>query len=311
MKKWNAAILLIVTGMILTLTACGSADETAVEGEEEYQIYYLNKAETRVSGESFYTDEEDVESLIDLLLEQLARTPEDAELRATLLPPLEYRSYFLIDGRLNLDFGIGYKEQIPTTEVLVRAAIVRTLCQIEAVEYVSFTINDDALLNQSGSPVGVMSADLFVENDGSEINAYETAQLTLYFADVDGQSLKRVTREEIYNSNISMEKLVVDKIITGPTDEEEDAYPSVDMGTKVLSVTVRDGICYVNLDTTFLTQVDNVTADVTIYSLVNSLTELNNVNKVQISIDGQTNVIYKESIPLENPLERNYELVKE
>ncbi|MBO6015924.1 MAG: GerMN domain-containing protein [Lachnospiraceae bacterium] len=311
MKRRNRCrILLLAVAIASCLAGCGKSN-----GEEEsgnaYQIYYLNKAETKIVAEDFRTEETDTEKLISLLLGQLAKTPHDAELRTTMPDSIEYNGYVLSDGQLSMDFGRGYSRQTPTVEVLTRAAIVRTLCQIKEVGYVSFTVGRHALLNQSGSPVGVMSEDMFVENAGNEINTYETAQLTLYYADEDGQRLIKVTREEVYNSNISLERLVVDKIIAGPNDQEQDAFAAVNPETKVLSVTAKDGICYVNLDSTFLTQVDTVMPDVTIYALVNSLIELSNINKVQISIDGQTNVFYKESISLENPLERNFELVKE
>ncbi|MBR1693232.1 MAG: GerMN domain-containing protein [Lachnospiraceae bacterium] len=310
MRRWNKAVLLLLAGLFLTLAACG-VQETYVEGEREYRIYYLNKAETKISDVSFYTNEKDTEKLLDLLMGQLQQTPEDTELRATIPESMELKEYFLSEGLLTVNFGDGYRQQTPTTEVLARAAVVRTLCQLEDVSYVTYTIDREALMNRSGSPVGVMNADLFVENTGSEINAYEKAFLTLYFADNEGTGLKKVTREEVYSSNISMEKLVVDKVITGPAEDEADVYPTINPNTKVLSVTVKDGICYVNLDGAFQTQVDGVAADVTVYSLVNSLVELNNINKVQISIEGETKIVYKEQISLENPLERNFEIVKE
>ena len=59
-----------------------------------------------------------------------------------------------------------------------------------------------------------------------------------------------------------------------------------------------------------MTQIYNVTSDVAIYSLTNSLVELANVNKVQISIGGSTNVNYKENVSLSTVFERNLELVE-
>ena len=53
------------------------------------------------------------------------------------------------------------------------------------------------------------------------------------------------------------------------------------------------------------------TAEVVIYSIVNSLAELSDVNKVQISVDGKTNLAYKEVMPLSQIYERNLELVAE
>ena len=54
----------------------------------------------------------------------------------------------------------------------------------------------------------------------------------------------------------------------------------------------------------------NVTSDVTIYSITNSLVELSNVNKVQISINGNINVTYRENTSLSTVFERNLELVE-
>ena len=88
------------------------------------------------------------------------------------------------------------------------------------------------------------------------------------------------------------------------------AYPVANPDTKVLSVAVRDGICYVNLDSSFVNQIYNVTPEVTIYAITNSLVELSNVNKVQISINGETNINYRENISLSATFERNLDLVE-
>ena len=57
-------------------------------------------------------------------------------------------------------------------------------------------------------------------------------------------------------------------------------------------------------------QLYNVTADVVIYSIANSLVELPNVNKVQIAVNGKTDIVYRETFNLSNLYERNLDLVK-
>ena len=116
------------------------------------------------------------------------------------------------------------------------------------------------------------------------------------------------SRTVVYNSNISMERLVVENLVKGP--ESEEVFPVINSATKVQGVTVKDGICYVNLDDAFLTQVYNVTADVVIYSLVNSLVELSNVNKVQIAVNGRSDLVFRESYNLANIYERNLEITR-
>ncbi|MDE7260356.1 MAG: GerMN domain-containing protein, partial [Lachnospiraceae bacterium] len=166
----------------------------------------------------------------------------------------------------------------------------------------------EPLTDSSGNAIGTMSADLFIDNAGNEINAYEKVNLHLYFANEDGSGLVEENRRNVvYSSNISLEKLVVEKLIEGPM--AEGAYPTINPETKVISVTIKDGICYVNLNEAFLNQPYNVSADVTIYSLTNSLVELSNVNKVQISINGETNVSYRENVALSSVFERNLDLL--
>ena len=101
------------------------------------------------------------------------------------------------------------------------------------------------------------------------------------------------------------------RLIAGPDAENEELYPVINPATKVLGVTVKDGTCYVNLDNGFLTQTYNVSAEVQIYSIVNSLVELSNINKVQIAVNGNTDMIFREKISLSNVFDRNLDLVYE
>ena len=193
-------------------------------------------------------------------------------------------------------------------EILTRAAIVRTVTQIPEISYVSFTVQGDPLADSNGMAIGTMSADTFIENAGDEINAYEKVNLRLYYANEDGTGLIEENRRNVvYNSNISLEKLVVEQLVKGPM--AQGAYPTINSSTKVISVSVKDGICYVNFGSDFLNQPYNVSAEVTIYSITNSLVELSNVNKVQISIDGETGITYREKFKLSELFERNLDLL--
>ena len=115
------------------------------------------------------------------------------------------------------------------------------------------------------------------------------------------------TRTKEYSSNVSMEKLIVEELIKGPN--AAGIYATINPQTKVANVIVQDGICYVNLDESFLTQVPNVTAEVTVYSIVNSLVQLKNVKKVQISINGDSNLIYRDKFNLADYYEGNEALI--
>ena len=110
-----------------------------------------------------------------------------------------------------------------------------------------------------------------------------------------------------YSSNMSVEKLVVEQLIKGPITKE--AYPAIPPETKIVSVSTKDGICYVNLDKGFLEQGYDVLEVIPVYSIVNSLAELPNVNKVQLSVNGDTSITYRESFSLGTVYERNLDYV--
>ena len=60
-----------------------------------------------------------------------------------------------------------------------------------------------------------------------------------------------------------------------------------------------------------MTEPYSVTAEVAVYSIVDSLTELPFVSRVQISIDGDTTQSFLEQIPLTTVFDRNLSLVED
>ncbi len=304
-----AVVVLLVTA---GLCACGRGKQ---EGSYSYQIYYVNKEGTRVVSEEYVTDtsSEDKEEL----LQEFIGLLKDTSGRPEYLSPLSdsYQGYALNEGQVNLDFSEDYAKQGHIVEVLGRAAVVRTVTQIDGIDTVTFSVQGEALVDAIGIPVGAMTADSFIDNAGTEINAYVDTEFRLYFANETGDALTEVSRNVIYNSNISMEQQVVEELIKGPRQDDiagyEAGYPTVNPAVTILSVTVRDRVCYVNLSEEFLTPVYDVTSQVALYSIVNSLVELPGVNKVQISIDGNTDVTFRDSVSLTTVFERDLDIIEE
>ena len=295
----------LIMGMLFC-TACGNRQQ-AQEGVS-YNIYYVNNEETKIVEREYVSATTDGGLLLEELLGQLAHISEKMEYETLLEKEISVEGHTLDNGLLTLDFDESYKNLRGTREILARASIVRTLTQIPGVERMAFTVMGEQLTDAVGAAVGVMAADTFIENAGNEINAYEKVDLKLYFANESGDSLVEENRRNVvYNSNISLEKLVVEKLVEGPMTEG--AYPTINPTTKIVSVTVKDGTCYVNLNNDFLNQPYNVASDVTIYSITNSLAELSNVNRVQIAVNGESNISYRENMSLNNVFERNLDIL--
>ena len=289
---------------IFMVSACGDSDEAA---GTEYQVYYVSKSETKVEMHPYRTQTESSQALLRELMQCLTTNPEKLEYRAPLSMGFEIIGLKLEDSKITLDTDEAYQDLPVTTEVLVRAAIVRTLTQLPDISYVEITVEGNPLVDSMNNVVGRMSADQFIDNDGNEINTYELARVKLYFANEDGTRLIAAYREKYYSTNIPIERLIVEELIAGPSGQVEGLYPSVNPNTKIINVTTRDGICYVNLDENFLTVPDTASMDVTVYSIVNSLVELSNINKVQILINGEVPTNF--SIFQNSVLERDLDII--
>lgn len=269
---------------LLGLTSCR---QEASENENVYQIYYISNSETKVEIHEHEMTADSRREQLNELIECLSAMPEKLEYKAPLAMGFQVLSVELKEGRVMLDVDAAYMDMPATTEVLVRAALVNTLTQIPDVDYVGITVEGGQLFDNAGDLVGLMNAEQFIHNDGNEINTYELTRVKLYFANESGDKLIAAYREKHYSTNTPLERFVLEELIAGPSGQVEGIYPSINPETKIMSIMTKDGICYVNLDASFLTVVNNVSTDVAIYSIVNSLVELNNINKVQILINGE------------------------
>lgn len=300
--------------VFLTLVLLSGMTGCAREEKEDsgLLLYYLNEDLSSLNTLSYLM--EDGKSKADLspqemaddMLEQLA-TPSGDVRSIAPIQNFTVTGTTLQNGTLTVFLSSDYEELETVREILTRAALVNTLCQIDGVDSVSFLCGDHPLTNEDGSVVTAMNSDMFIFNSGKEIMNYEKVRLHLYFANEDGDQLVDTYRNVVYNSNISMERLVVEQVLKGPNSDV--VFPTLNPASKVLSVTTRDGVCYVNLDQAFLTEPYGVTSQVAIYSLVNSLTELSSVSAAQITIEGKTGKAFMDS-SLSSAFERNLSVVR-
>lgn len=278
----------ILTGMLLILLAvlsgCGTQEP---ETGKKISVYYVNTAETKVEVHDQYLNTKTPEGQLEEIMTFLSTTPEKLEYKAPFDMGFQILDYEVEDGKLAINVDKAYSDLSATTEVLVRAAIVRTLTQLPSVKYVTITVEGSQLYDNAGEQVGWMNADQFINNDGNEINTYELVKVKLYFANADGNKLIAAYREKHYSTNTPLERFVVEELIAGPSGQIEGLYPVINPETKIINILTKDGICYVNLDSNFLTVVNNVSTEVAVYSIVNSLVELDNINKVQILVNGE------------------------
>ncbi len=120
--------------------------------------------------------------------------------------------------------------------------------------------------------------------------------ISLYFKNIETNSLiaeaKAIDVKELYQDPYTY---LINMLISGPESEKlESAIPE---GTKVNSCSLKGNTVYVDLSKEF---VDNAPSGITeesmaVYSIVNTLTELNEVSGIKILINGEENKTFNDN----------------
>jgi len=290
----------------LLLSGCGDRSGEPSPAEGQYRIYYLNKNLTELTPVLYTAEASGEEALVRELIGQLMHVPNDTGAVSATGDRTQCEGFELDNGILSLFFDSFYTSLKADRQVLLNAAFTRTLTQIDGVDRVSFYTGGQPLQDQNGRPVGLLGDSDFVTSI-TNVNSYEQRQLTLYFADETGTKLRAEQREVVSRMDTPLEQVVVEQLTSGPLTEG--LRPVLPADTKLLSVTKNDDICYLNFSNEFLSVMADQDPNLTIFAIVNSLSELTNIGRVQIAVDGSQSLIYADQIPLDTLFERNLDYI--
>lgn len=290
------------------LSGCARKDAAKPAPEEgRYLIYYLNTATTKLVPRVYETVTMDKEALAGELMDQFLHVPKDLDCQAALTDKVSYQGSRLEGQVLYLYFDVNYTGMKPDREILCRTALAKTFTQIPGVDYINIYCGDQPLMDRQGNPVGMLSSSDFIMNT-SNVNSYEKTELTLYFANEAGTGLVEEKREVVHNINTSLEQLIVEQLIAGPGQDGH--FPTLPADCKILSLSVTDNVCYINFDSSFLNTKLPVSEYIPIYSIVDSLSEMTSVTKVQILVNGSQNVMFRDVVSLNTTFERSQEYIE-
>lgn len=306
------ALLFIVITVMVIFFACSRE-------EEEYTGYYIfciDANETKVTYEKYTPKKTEGMDLIEEFLKQMQIEPTDMTIKKAIPDNVHIDDFILDDGGdLTLYLDSAYGNYTSVNEILRRAAIVKTLCQVPEVDAIQFYVAGQPLTDSNLEIVGFMTADTFIDNTGGESAYQQNATITMYFANKKGDALVEVPVEIIYDSSIPLEQLAIEQLIKGPNTidgvSKGTVQSTVPKDTTLNKVTVKEHTCYVDFSEEFLNKLDDITAEVAVYSVVNTLTELPDVNKVQFSINGEQELLYNNTIRFGEVFSRNLDIVEQ
>ena len=306
MKKVNK--FLAVCLLFITCVLCAGCGKINVQSgtSSGYMVYYLNASGNQLVGNHYEPETTEKDALVQELLARLSTVPADLDCQSAMPSQVAKMTYRVEENVLHLYADANYALMNSVQEIMCRAALTKTLTQIPGIDYLTIYCGDQPIVDGAGNPVGMLSASDFVDSI-RDVNSFERTELTLYFANETGDQMVKENREVMRSTNTSVEKLIVEQLIAGP--QTSSAYATLPKDVKLLNVSVNESVCSINLDAAFLNSTLEVKEYIPIYSIVNSLSELSTVSRVQIRINGSEDAVFRDLIPLNTVFERNFDYI--
>ncbi|WP_347491181.1 GerMN domain-containing protein [Desulfoscipio sp. XC116] len=134
-----------------------------------------------------------------------------------------------------------------------------------------------------------------------------TDTIVLYFADADGYL--QAERRSI-NKTAGIARQTMRELCLGPSNRALSA--TIPEGTRLLDINIQDGLCTVNFNQELVSNHSGGSGaeNVTVYSIVNTLTQFSSVEQVQILVAGRVVESIAGHLDVSVPLTRDGELIK-
>ncbi len=295
---------------LVILTGCQSTADMSWQGQREGQIYLFNEEKLAIEPVDLYLkdviDVENIHQVTNYVMTMLVQGAKSSQLSPTLKHDIQLEYYIFNQGNMLLNFNSAYEGLTPYEEAIARSSLVLSLTSFNMVNTVEIVVNEKRLTDDLGKRIGRM--------EGSDVytSMYESARVLtrrkykIYYP-VKGQ--RYLSNEEVLitlHSNKHVEELIVEYLMN------EVPMPFLPEGTELYDVYVQGTMCYVNFNQKFLTNYlpEGVSGAMAIYSIVNSLTELNTISKVQILVEGKIVESFQGTVPIKTPLSKSYSLVQ-
>ncbi len=268
------------------------------------ELYYSNSNGKLEPSDSFleYTDLTDA---IVQIVDGVRLMPELSGTKEILPDEVKLLSVAVDQTTAIIDFSNEYYSFEIADEIIARAVLVWSITSLEEIDTVMITVDENPLSWENVvSDATFTRENLLIDGEVSTSVTAEKNVEILYFSNAEGIGLAIERRLVELEANKSKERTILEHLILGP--EEDGLFATIPDSTRINDVTTTsDGICYVNLSQDFVTKHSGGSTDelLTIYSIVNSLCELEHVDRVQFLIEGERLNEFKGHLDFSKPFE--------
>lgn len=316
-KRMKDIKIIFLLCCVFCLAACGKKEQISTEEEKlkgnQIYVYLANSDRTDLVKEKYTFDKgQELESLVQEVVMHLHNVKATERYQSPIPDGITYVENHMDRrrDRLEIAFRIAYDKVDADTILFFKACVVKTMLQLDNVGYVALSLTDIASSNEeTATVVENFDQDSFVLSFGKESSYKQSGTIVLYFANESGDALKEYRKIIEISNNTSLARIVVDSLIAGP--QEQGYQGTVSKETTIQNISVKDGICYVDLSDSFYDTDNPLKNDVIVYSVVNSLVELPTISKVQFLKNGEKQPFFRETMPFDGIFERNLDLIEQ
>jgi len=335
LKKYSrliivAIILIFIVTAVAVINSNTNTDNVSKNSKNiKVNLYFIDTASSTLKAEErIISIEDNSESenaqITSKVLEELKLGPKTQIYKASIPSNVNILSAELgkiIDETnvetktVSVNLSSEYNDLKASDALFCRVALVYTLTDLNFIDSVKTLADGEELHKANGEVLGYEKKEDIVMGDIINPEPVTTEIVKLYFANEDATDLVVEEREIEFNPNqsnpnSSKAKYIMEQLIVGPKDSKFSA--TVPSQTKIKDIKIREGICYVDLSKEFVEQHQGGTMGewLTIESIVNSLTEISEIKKVQFLIEGEKQQEYKGHIDISKPLERTVDDTK-
>jgi len=279
MKTKNICFLVPLV-LLLAIFICACGREGSGSSDSTLSVYRPVKAEYRTGGELIRAEKVSLGENADPVqgaAYAISALSADDKLDSVLPDGVEIVSTEQNGKIAKVTMNAAYRAVCGMEKALVDYCIALTMCSIPKIDYVSIYVGSDLIESRLTAGDAVMK---------NTVVSSDEAGVRVYFPRLTG-GLGYEYRTITVSGDSMPERLIMDELMAGPKSEQlSEALPK---STVPLSVYANGGICSISFAEGFLSDEALTDEDIqlSIYSIVNSLTGLADVDSVQILVEGR------------------------
>ena len=279
----------VISAMLLVLLLCSCSSDVSDVGVT-YKLYYVNSADFTeiVSVETTLTSTNTEDAIVELF--NLLTSPGNKSHISVIPKSVELLGSSFIDGTCSLTLSRSYSNLSSYKLATMNFVLVNTMSGLPDVKQVSIT---------SENITRTFTAEEFITSVPPAY--YDSYTISLRYLTLDCSDTVKIEKTFIPQSDKTLESTVTELLAESPESPElRSPFPD---GTRINDVYLDGTTCVLDLSSEFVTAAPHESEKeaTVLFSIVDTLTELPDINRVKFLIDGKSGygyIYYNLAFPL-------------